>query len=105
MIAMINYICSMRRAAKVDSNQNEIVKALRNVGACVLITSQLKSAFDILVGHRGRLYICEIKDGNLAQSARKLTEGELKCKAMFESVGVNYNVITSVEDAIELINQ
>jgi len=32
---------------KVDSNQSEIVKALRNAGAWVTITSQLKNAFDI----------------------------------------------------------
>lgn len=95
----------MRRAAKVDSNQPKIVEALRRFGAAVLITSQLKNAFDILVAHKGQLYVVEIKDGNLPPSARKLTSGELKCKAMFESVGVTYHVIKSVDEAIELINK
>jgi len=63
------------RAAKVDSNQPEIVKALRKIGASVLITSQLKNAFDILVGYRDQLFIIEIKDGTLPPSKRKLSPG------------------------------
>ena len=93
----------MIRAARVDSNQSEIVATLRKLGAVVLITSQLKNAFDLLVGHNGKLYIVEVKDGNKPPSARKLTDGELKCKERFESVGVTYHVINSVEEAIELI--
>ena len=93
----------MRRAAKVDSNQTEIVAMLRKRGAVVFITSQLKNAFDLLVGYNGKLYIVEVKDGNKPPSARKLTSGELQCKERFESVGVTYHVINSVEEAIELI--
>lgn len=93
----------MRRAAKVDSNQKEIVAALRKRGAAILITSQLKNAFDILVGFNKKLYIVEIKDGSKPQSARKLTQGELKCKALFESVGVEYHVICSVDEALNLV--
>ena len=93
----------MRRAARVDNNQGEIVAMLRKLGAVVLITSQLKNAFDLLVGYNGKLYIVEVKDGNKPPSARKLTSGELQCKERFESVGVTYHVINSVEEAIELI--
>ena len=75
------------------------------MGATVLITSQLKNAFDILVGYRKKLFIVEIKDGLLPPSARKLTEGELKCKEKFESVGVKYHVIKSIDEAIDMINQ
>ena len=95
----------MRRAAKVDVNQPEIVAALRKIGAAVLITSQLKNAFDILVGYQGRLYIMEIKDGAKPPSARKLTEGELKCANMFDKVNVKYHVPCSIDEAIEIINQ
>jgi len=91
------------KASKVDSNQKEIVTALRRVGAVVLITSMLKNAFDILVGYKGKLYIVEIKDGKKPSSQRKLTEGELKCKNMFESVGVKYNVITTIDEAFKMI--
>jgi len=95
----------MRRNARVDANQADIVKALRKQGAHVLITSQLKNAFDILVGFNSKLYIVEIKDGDKVKSSRRLTEGEQKCADGFESVGVTYHIIESVEQAIEMIKQ
>ncbi len=93
----------MRYASKIDANQPEIVKALRKAGATVLITSQLKNAFDILIGYQSSIYIVEIKDGNKPPSQRKLSPGEQKCKTDFERVGCNYNVITSIEEALKLI--
>tara|TARA_R110000751_G_scaffold303492_1_gene418210 strand:- start:516 stop:809 length:294 start_codon:yes stop_codon:yes gene_type:complete len=93
----------LRRAAKVDRNQPEIVKALRKVGAVVLITSQLKNCFDILVLFQSRIYIVELKDGELPPSARKLTGGELEFKQKAESVGCTYHVITSIDEALAMI--
>ena len=90
----------MKTAARVDSNQPEIVSALRKIGAYVLPVHQLKNAFDILVGYKKKLFIMEIKDGSKTPSQRKLTEGELKCKNQFESVGITYHVIESVEQAL-----
>jgi len=94
----------LRRNARTDANQTEIVNALRELGATVLITSQLKNAFDILVGYKGKLYIAEIKDGTKPKSQRQLTEGEQKCKEFFERVGVTYYIIESVEQALTMIN-
>ena len=91
----------MRRNAKVDVNQPEIVKALRKHGATVLITSQLKNCFDILVGYNGINYIMEIKDGTLPPSKKRLTEGELKFKESW--VGGEYYIIESIEQAIKTI--
>ena len=53
----------MRRyAAKVDSNQNEIVEILRNIGATVQTLHTVGFGCpDILVGFRGRNYLFEIK--------------------------------------------
>lgn len=93
----------MRRSARTDRNQSEIVAALRKRGAVCILTSQLKNAFDVLVAFNGKLFIMEIKDGELPPSARKLTDGELKCKALIESVGCDYNVINSIDEALELI--
>jgi hypothetical protein len=93
----------MRRAAKVDSNQPDIVYHLRKAGATVIITSQLKNAFDLLVCFDGSTYIVEVKDGEKPPSARKLTEGELKCKEAVESAGCVYHVINSVSEAMKLI--
>lgn len=91
----------MRTAARVDANQTEIVKALRRVGASVLIISQLKNCFDILVGYNGVNFIMEIKDGSQPLSKRKLTEGELKFKDNWK--GGEYYIIESVEDALNTI--
>lgn len=64
----------MRRAAKVDRNQGEIVRALRSVGASVAITSAVGGGFpDLVVGYRGRNFLIEIKDGEKVPSARRLT--------------------------------
>jgi len=92
-----------RRKAKVDKNQNEIVQALRKAGASVLITSQLKNCFDILVGFQGVNYIVAIKDGDLPPSQKKLSEGELNFKDNWR--GGQYHVIESVEEALKMINQ
>lgn len=54
----------MRTAAKSDKNQPEIVDAYRKIGAIVLIVSQLKNCFDILVAYEGVIYMVEIKDGD-----------------------------------------
>ena len=91
----------MRRAAKIDANQNEIVEALRRCGASVLITSQLKNCFDILVGYDGINYIAEIKDGNKPPSQRKLTNGEIKFMENWN--GGKYYILESIEDALKMI--
>ena len=49
-----------RWAAKRDQNEGEIVAALRQVGAQVEILSG-KGVCDLLVLHRGRLFLLEIK--------------------------------------------
>lgn len=69
----------MRRAAKVDANQHEIVDALRGVGASVSITSAVGEGFpDIAVGYKGQNLLLEIKDGSKPPSDRKLTPAQQK---------------------------
>ncbi len=53
----------MRRAAKVDKNQAEIVEALRGIDGCsVAITSACGNGFvDVVVGYRGFNFMFEIK--------------------------------------------
>lgn len=93
----------MKRNAKVDSNQKEIVEALRGVGCYVLHLHQLKNAFDLLIAWRGHVWIVEVKSDKQPPSKQKLTEGEQKCSDALQSVGVKYNVITSPEQALRLI--
>lgn len=63
----------MRIRAKVDRCQPEIVKALREEGATVAITSQTGKGFpDIVVGYNGVNYLFELKveDGKLTHDQR-----------------------------------
>jgi hypothetical protein len=48
----------MRYAARVDENQEAIVKALRDAGAYVWI---IGLPVDLLVGHQNRSFLMEIK--------------------------------------------
>ena len=71
------------RAAKIDSNQNEIVEALRKIGCSVQILSSVgRGCPDILVGvpcgSFGLNIAMEIKDGNKPLSAQKLTPDQVK---------------------------
>lgn len=93
----------MRRAARIDSNQPEIVAALRNAGAVVFHLHTVKNLFDLLVAYKGNVYCVEVKDGNLQPSKRKLTVGEMECKQKLESVGVTYYVVSSVDEALEIL--
>ncbi len=69
----------MRRAARVDANQSEIVDALRKVGATVQPLHTVgKGCPDLLVGYRGENHVLELKDGSKPPSARKLTDDELE---------------------------
>lgn len=90
---------SFRRAAKVDANQPEIVKALRKKGWYVLIISQLKNCCDIIISKNGRTVAVEIKDGSKPPSARKLSEGELKFKDEWQG---EYMIIESLEQLKQL---
>jgi len=93
----------MRRNARVDDNQKEIVEGLRRYGASVLITSQLKNCFDILVGYNGINHIMEIKDGKKPKSQRKLTKGEQQFCETWQ--GGKYNIVNNLEEAINILKQ
>jgi hypothetical protein len=67
------------RAAKIDANQEQVVDALRAVGATVQTLATVgKGVPDLLVGYQGQTLLLEVKDGRKPPSARKLTEDQLK---------------------------
>jgi len=91
----------MRRAAAVDANQSEIVKALRGIGATVSLTHRLGEGFpDICVGYHGRNILMEIKDGSKPPSARKLTKPE---QAWHDAWRGQVVIVESVDDALVAI--
>ena len=93
----------MRRAARVDANQAEIVEALRAAGVSVLVLSQLgRGTPDLLLGtHMGNLLL-EVKDGAKPPSARKLTPDEERFfstwrgpKAVVHSTATAFEALTA----------
>lgn len=93
----------MRRAARIDENQNRIVKALRRCGFSVAITSQVGRGFpDIVVGSRGRNFLLEIKDGEKIPSKQKLTDDERQFHEAWEG---QIDTVKSVDEALEVIQQ
>jgi hypothetical protein len=93
----------MRRAARVDANQEQIVSAMRACGATVRIVTQGDGLPDLLVGYRGYTILMEVKDGNKPPSARRLTEEEQK---FFENwTGGMLAIVNSVDEALELLKR
>jgi hypothetical protein len=92
-----------RQAARVDSNQGEIVAYLRSMGASVQTGMD-----DLLVGWKGKTFWFEIKDPE-----KTLTKsGEWKSGALKDSQVKlcdewrgHYQVVHSVEQIIQEINE
>ena len=92
----------MRRSAKVDANQVEIVKALRAAGCTVQsLAATGQGVPDLLVGFRSRTYLLEVKDGAKPASARKLTPDQVIWHQNWR--GGPLVVVESVEQALSVI--
>ncbi len=98
----------MRRAAKVDRNQGEIVKALRAAGCQVECLHAVgKGVPDLLVGRpyppptRGtRLFLLEVKDGEQPPSARGLTDDQVEWHRRWWGAAV---VVATVDEALRAV--
>lgn len=91
----------MRRAAKTDANQADIVAGLRTIGASVQILAAVgKGCPDLAIGYRGVNYLVEIKDGSKAPSETKLTPDQLRWHGDWRGQsGIAY----TLDDALVLI--
>lgn len=94
----------MRLKAKVDANQNKVVKSLRGIpGVTVAITSQLGKGFpDFIVGYKGFNWMIELKDGNKPPSARELTPDEVEFIQAWKG---QVNVCNSFDEIFKLITR
>lgn len=91
----------MRRKAKIDANQPDIVKALKDLGCSVQTLAQMGHGVpDLLVGWQGRNYLFEVKDGSRKPSERQLTIDE---KAWHYPWRGQVCVIETIEDAIRTL--
>lgn len=92
----------MRRAARVDENQEKVVKALRAVGATVQTLAAIgKGVPDLLVGYQGQTFLLEVKDGQKPPSERRLTEDQLTWHGAWR--GGPLAVVDSVDAALRVI--
>jgi hypothetical protein len=95
----------VRRAAKRDANEADIVTALRAVGATVLQIDDT-DAPDLLVGFRGVNYLLEVKRpagkrGGISADGQRLSDGQEQWHARWR--GFRPAVVTTPEQALAAI--
>ena len=84
----------MRRAAKRDANETEIIKALRQIGATVQPISENDTP-DLLVGYQGINYLMEVKTAK-----GKLRTGQIEWHDNWRG---QTSVVRSVDDAFAIL--
>jgi len=91
----------MRRAARVDANQADIVAALRKLGASVQVLSQGDGVPDLLVGYQNRVnLLLEVKDSEKSPSERRLTPAQ---EIWHRDWRGRVAIVESVEDAVAVL--
>jgi soluble P-type ATPase len=89
----------MRRAARTDANQAQIVKALRGYGCKVFPTHMVGNGFpDLVVSIHGKVGFMEIKDGNKSESRRALTADQIKFWTEWKDCPLS--LVTDVDGAL-----
>ena len=92
----------MRTAARIDSNQTEIINAFRKLGCSVWPTHQLGKGFpDAVVAKNCKTVLVEIKDGSKAKSARVLTQDEQKFHDNWRGIVLIVENLSDVIDAVK----
>lgn len=81
----------MRRAAKADDNQDEIIKALRRVGVSVEIIGK---PVDLLLYHRGATSLMEVKNKD---GRNRLTKDQVEFIARWPG---KIHVVHTPEEAV-----
>lgn len=90
------------RRGRTDDNQAAIIAALRRCGARVESLASVGGGVpDLLVGHRSRLLLIEVKDGRKPPSARALTPDQVQWHSQW--AGYPVHVVESVEQAIGVL--
>jgi len=91
----------VRRAARIDANQQEIVAGLRDCGYSVLSLAAVgEGCPDLLVGAAGKNYLLEVKDGNKSPSRRVLTQDQRRFFATWQG---RVRVVSSLDEALACI--
>ena len=89
----------MRRAARRDENEPDIIKALRQVGACVY---PMDEPCDLLVGFRNQTILMEIKNPKNNYGKKGLNKNQ---REFFKSWrGGTYCAVDSIDAALRVLN-
>ena len=92
----------MRRAAKIDANQEAVVSALRAAGASVQSLAAVgKGVPDLLCQYEGTFYLIEVKDGRKPPSKRQLTPDQVKWHEEWKCAFLG--VVENPEQALKFI--
>ena len=84
----------MRRAAKADANQRQIVAALRQIGADVY---DIKKPVDLAVGFRGRTVLLEVKN---VDGRNRLTKAQ---EEFFQTYRGEAYIVQDVSQALKAV--
>jgi hypothetical protein len=91
----------MRKIARTDRNQQELMDTARAVGCTVHDTHQLGGGFpDFLMFLNGKVLMIEVKDGDKPPSAQALTKQEEAFQTKWWSV---YYVVSTVDMLLQVI--
>jgi hypothetical protein len=87
----------MRRAAKRDAAEPDIVETLAGIGCEVTKLSDTDLP-DLLVAYKGRMHLMEVKTGNA-----KLRPGQEEFAQRMAACGVTVKVVRTPSDALDAI--
>lgn len=92
------------KAKRVDSNQKELVKQIRQIpGTRVAhIHTVGQGVPDLLVSFRGFNYLFEVKDGKKSKSEKKLTAPEEK---LHDSWTGRIDIVENINDVLKILNE
>lgn len=91
----------MRRAARVDENQAEIVLGLRKFGASVQPLHAVgQGCPDLLVGYRNRNYLIEVKNPEKPKADQNLTPRQVGWHSDWQG---HVRIVRTTEEAIAVL--
>ncbi|MBA3599501.1 MAG: hypothetical protein H0W40_19345 [Methylibium sp.] len=91
----------MRRAARIDDNQAEIINALRQMGCTVQSLAACGYGVpDVLAAFRGRNVLLEIKDPKKPKADRMLTPAQVKWHQNWRG---QVTTIYTIDEAIAVV--
>jgi hypothetical protein len=89
----------VRRAARVDANQADIVAALRAIGCSVWV---IGLPLDLLIGYRGKTALVEVKTMTGKRSPKPSRLTQLQKDFMLDWKGGTVATVTDIEGALRV---